>query len=318
MKKRWIFLLALLLFCGGCVLLPSGKPPVKIKKIHRQSIKKQLKPWTRVKKAGKRVHRRTLRKSTRLYLTKTLKQKIPPGVRDVIQMTLARHFMHKKSYKKALKHYVQVKHNPWKEQAMLTEAGILWRLKQYEKATEVLGILVEGDFKTATKKQAYALWESILLKQSAEDPVPQLKMVCQVLKQSIATKKDLEKARKIVFSLKDSELLALLKEDFIQPVADGVFFRAGKILFFREEFYPAWQYFKKALKFASHTTLEARALKYVQAIESRKKVHPFRVGAVLPLSGSSLSVGRRSLKGLEGGFSVVCFKKNRFSAGGGG
>ena len=91
-----------------------------------------------------------------------------------------------------------------------------------------------------------------------------------------------------------------------------MFYRAGKILFYREKFKQSYFLLKKFLRFSTNSLLEEKALKYIQAIESRKKVKRKYIGAILPLSGPSASIGERSLKGLKAGLDFYTNKKTSF------
>ena len=104
--------------------------------------------------------------------------------------------------------------------------------------------------------------------------------------------------------MNDKDLLNIRSESFIEPVKDLVFFRAGKILFFREKFRKSKTYFKKFLRWSRESPLEEKALKYIKAIDSRKKVNRKHIGAILPLSGPSSAIGKKSLKGLKMGLGL--------------
>lgn len=308
-QLRWIghlVCMGILIICViNCALMPiKGYLPrlSKVKKIKSHTIKKQLqlKPYHLVKKARKIVTTRPLNQRMIRGLKNILKKPLPAGVKDVTFMILAQHYLHVKSYKKSLHYYSLVQNSPWKEKAKLEKAKIYYYLNQYIKAEKTLMFITHGSFSLKIVKEAYRLQEMIVLKYYSNQPLKLLRVYSAILKNEVGDRHSYQKkAQHIIFSLRDQDILNLVKEDFIQPVQDWIYFRAGKILFYREKFKQSYRFFKKALKFASNASLEARALKYVQAIESRKKVNTHRIGAILPLSGSSASIGKRTLQGLQ-------------------
>ena len=58
------------------------------------------------------------------------------------------------------------------------------------------------------------------------------------------------------------------------------------------------------MRWSRESALEEKALKYIQAIDSRKKVNRKYIGAILPLSGPSSVIGKKSLKGLKMGLGL--------------
>ena len=310
-KLRWIcrFIYAsIFIICAvNCVLMPTTRYLPRFsqtKKVKSQVVKKQLqlKPYSLVKIAQKAVIHKPLSRQRVHGLKNILKKPIPAGIKDITLMILAQHYLHIKSYKKSLHYYSMVQNNPWKEKAKLNQAKIYYYLNQYIKAEKALMFIINNPVSLKVVQEACRLQEMIVLKHYPNQPFKLLKVYSAILGNEVGDKDAYhKKAQNIIFSLKDQNLLNLVKESFIQPMQDWIYFRAGKILFYREEFKQSYRFFKKALKFASHASLEARALKYVQAIESRKKVNPYRIGAILPLSGPSASIGKRTLQGLQFG-----------------
>ena len=112
--------------------------------------------------------------------------------------------------------------------------------------------------------------------------------------------------------MNENDLLDVKSEDFIEPVKQLVFFRSGKVLFYREKFKRSHFFFKKFLRFSTDSALEEKAIKYIRAIESRKQVNRKHIGAILPLSGPSANIGKRSLKGLKMGLGFYSNENSAF------
>ena len=304
--KKVFYLLFICFLAVSCNTLSFQRihPVLKKPGMSVKVTKKQLqsKPYVFIKKAKKQVRYRALKAKLVQRLNKLLKQSLPKGIKNNIWLILAKHYTYDKSYKKSLYYYSKVDVSPWKEQASLEMAKIYYQLHKYHKAEQLLShILVDSFLSTEKKIEAYQMQEVILLKKSPKlSKMLLLKLYSAALKDGVGdTHIYQQKAQQLIFLLKDSDILDLVKEDFIYPVREWIFFRAGKILFYREKFKKSYSVFKKTLKYASQVDLKIRALKYVQAIESRSKVNVYRIGAILPLSGSSASIGKKSLQGLE-------------------
>ncbi len=174
-------------------------------------------------------------------------------------------------------------------------------------------ILETPNLSASFLKPVYQLKEFILLKQNPPDLVSLLQLFLSAL-EDLPQKKQLyeSKALKVLFRLKEKQVLFITKKDFIEPIKDMVFFRAGKILFFRGQFQKADWFFKQALRFSRQGLLEQTVLKYIHAIASRNSVNFKRLGAVLPLSGASRLIGRRSLQGLQLGLGFYTNQASNF------
>ena len=70
-------------------------------------------------------------------------------------------------------------------------------------------------------------------------------------------------------------------------------------MFYRGHFKKSHSYFKQFLELSSHSLLEDKALKFINAIESRNKVNPRHIGVIVPLSGTSQKIGIKYLNGIR-------------------
>ncbi len=316
---RSIFLFLFILSLPSCTLLSKYTKFSEVNKKERKSIvqQKRKKPGFSsriVSKASKEILSGPLTQKRITQLKKLLKNKEVSPLKDQIKMILGRHFSKKNSFKKSLIYYSNVNQNPWKNKALLEEAKIYYQMHKPKKTSQLISLLLEErDLTKDILMEAYLLKLSLILKKKSFPHKELLEVYCQILNYEKKKKSMYRtKARHIVFSMNESDLLDIKSEDFIEPIKDLVFFRAGKILFYREKFKRSYFFLKKFLRFSTESGLEEKALKYIQAIESRKKVNRKHIGAILPLSGPSKNIGKRSLKGLKMGLGFYTDESNAF------
>ena len=64
-----------------------------------------------------------------------------------------------------------------------------------------------------------------------------MEIYCHILSHENTNNTDnRKKAKDIIFSMDEKDILEIKSESYIEPVKDLVFYRAGKILFYREKF----------------------------------------------------------------------------------
>ena len=301
--KKFSFILFIALF-SSCALI--SRPPTKPRTVKKSKAISKPKPqkvaveYRIVEQAEKRVSSVPLTKGQLRSLKALLKDKKVFFLTDRIKMILGRHFSKKNLPQKALFYYSQIKTSGLRAGALLAEAKIYHKINRPKKALRLIKILLEEeDYSPAQGVEAYVLKLSLLsrLTPTTKDK-DLLEIYCHIL--SLENKSHYKKkAGRLVFDMNEKDLLEIHDEDFTEPVQDLIFYRAGKIFFFRGKFEKSRFFFKKFLRFSTESTLEEKALKYIQAIDSRKKVHRKHIGAVLPLSGPSANIGKRSLKGLQ-------------------
>ena len=159
----------------------------------------------------------------------------------------------------------------------------------------------------------YQLKLDILLKSEEMDQTKLLETYCNILQQTRQKKSVYrKKAFDIIINMKEKELNRVQDTRYIAPIKDLVFYQMGKILFYKEKFNASYSSFKKFLSYSIDSNLEEKALKYLKAIESRKIINKKHIGAILPLSGPSAKIGKRSLKGLQIGLGFYTNKKSPF------
>ena len=265
-------------------------------------------------KAKEEVSSKPLTNKRVKQLKTILKNKKSFISKEKIKIILGHHFFLKKSYKKALLYYSQVKHYPSHKLLILREAKIYYRIGKYKKALKQVNFLLEADdLSPESSAELYLLKLNLTLKKKDPDKKELLEIYCHILNHENTNSTDnRKKVKDIIFGMDEKDILDIKSESYIEPVKDLVFYRAGKVLFYREKFKQSYFLLKKFLRFSTDSSLEEKALKYIQAIESRKKVKRKYIGAILPLSGPSANIGERSLKGLKAGLDLYTNKRSAF------
>ncbi len=259
-----------------------------------------------VKKARSKIKTSGLKRSDLIKFNRRLRSKIPIEIKDLIRTTLAEYYLNKKQYLKALNIYTQIQSSLWKPSAIVEVAKIYYRLDKYSTSLKQLrNLSFENSdiyLSDSLLVQACRLKEVLLAKLDSENFLELLELYSFILSSRLANKMFYrKKASQLIFQLKESFILNLASSDNLKGIQDIIFFRSGQILFYRGQFSRSMSFFKKFLKRSTYGLLEQKALKYIQAIQSRKVVNRMRIGAVLPLTGSSSIVGNRSLQGLQHG-----------------
>lgn len=307
------FFLLFILFLPSCALLfkKTDTPQIKQKKNLTNKTEKKSSEFRIVNKATKEILSGPLTSKRVFQLKKILKRKTLNFSKEPIKTILGKHFYKKSLYKQALYYYSQVKHNPWQKKALIEEAKIYYQLNKLKKALDRIDSLLEEDPPAELIPQIHIIKLSILLRNKVPEQKKLLETYCRILKHKKSSLYR-EKAKLLIFKMNENDLLDIKSEDFIEPVKELIFFRIGKVLFYRENFKRSYLFFKKFLRFSTESTLEEKALKYIRAIESRKKVNRKHIGAVLPLSGPSANIGKRSLKGLKMGLGFYSNQNSSF------
>ena len=202
-----------------------------------------------------------------------------------------------------------------KQKQLFLSAKLNFQSGQLKKAQNTINdLLYKREFlpkEILTK--IYQLQLNILLKASEMEPEKLLEAYCNILQQT-GQKKSVyrKKAFHLIINMKEKELREVEEKKYIAPVKDLIFYQLGKTLFYKEKFNKSYNFLKKFLSSSIDSNLEERALKYLKAIESRKIINKRYIGAILPLSGPSAKIGKRSLKGLQMGLNFYIDEKSSF------
>ena len=117
--------------------------------------------------------------------------------------------------------------------------------------------------------------------------------------------KRLKAGEDLIDSLARQSLLALAAAaDKYPPFKGFLFYRAGQSLWREKNVKLASDYFRRALAGDLRDSLKKEISGYLKILRSLKKVNPYLIGAVLPLSGRRRALGQRVLRGLHLGLNM--------------
>ena len=164
-------------------------------------------------------------------------------------------------------------------------------------------------------KGLYFQW-TIVSTHKPRQPIEKLKILNQVILHEISLekkKKAQARAQKIIQTLKERKLESLIKEKELEALNEQLVFYFAKGLVKEKKFRKALDYFQELLvRSKDNSSLQKISQQYVQALKTRTKVQPRRIGAVLPLSGSYQKIGERCLKGLQLGLGIYDIEPSNF------
>ena len=173
-------------------------------------------------KAKKEVSSKPLTNKRVKQLKKILKNKKSFISKQKIKIILGHHFFLKKSYKKALSYYSQVEHYPSHQLLILREAKIYYRTGKYKKALKQVNFLLKADnLSSELSSELYFLKLNITLKRKNPDKKELLEIYCHILNHENTDGTDnRKKAKDIIFSMDETDILDIKSESYIEPVKD--------------------------------------------------------------------------------------------------
>ena len=133
--------------------------PTKSKKPKRNPFEVQL-----IRTAQKEVASKPLTLKTVKQLQKILKKKENIIFKEKIKTILGHHFFQKKSYKRALFYYSQVKYHPLNKFLLLREAKIYSHMNKNKEALKRVHLLLEEDLSPELSIETYLLKEALILR----------------------------------------------------------------------------------------------------------------------------------------------------------
>ncbi|MGE0527030.1 MAG: penicillin-binding protein activator [Bdellovibrionales bacterium] len=96
---------------------------------------------------------------------------------------------------------------------------------------------------------------------------------------------------------------------FIRPAAA---YRLGLFLMQRKDFDDARSSFNSAVEWGAGTPVQTLAQNYIAQIDSRRRVDPYTIGAVLPLNGRYSAIAHKTLRGLQLGLGIYGPERSSF------
>ncbi len=192
-------------------------------------------------------------------------------------------------------------------QSKLNSAFIHYKTQQYGLALEKLKEVTEEYPSQQYLKSLYFQWK-ILATYKPDHLIEKLRILNQIILYEPSLEKR-QKAQKqsqnIILKLRTNEVDSLIKENHLIALNQWLIFASAKNLMKEKKFRKALDYFQKLLiQTKDNSPLEKAAHQYIQALTTRTRVRPQRIGAILPLTGSYQRIGERCLNGLQLGLGL--------------
>jgi branched-chain amino acid transport system substrate-binding protein len=104
--------------------------------------------------------------------------------------------------------------------------------------------------------------------------------------------------------LKENELQAVASQSSYGFVRGHALYKVGLMYFEQRDYSRAESYFSDVINLMPDTDFAQSARNYIDQIAARRRVSPFTIGAVLPLSGRHANIAQKTLRGLQMGLGI--------------
>jgi branched-chain amino acid transport system substrate-binding protein len=306
--KRYLWLVLFSLLLNSCSTKPVKTPPVAAP----VDAKKELSQIQMDVAVGNEK-----RAITRL---RTLIAKHPQSdVADDGTMQLAKIYYSKNMYDPAYQAYISLVNgtvlSPNEAQALLGASRCLYKLGRLDEALSLStrGLKIQGlseglrlDFHKHQFTLMTALNDRIdalrpLAYIYANDPKPDLRSNAMGHATDIVNR-----------HLNQNELEKVVGNGDFAFIHAPACYRLALFRLQGKDFDGARSMFEQAAQAGHGTPIERQAQTYLAQIDSRRKVDPYAVGAVLPLTGKYASVAQKTLKGLQLGLGIYGGERTPF------
>jgi branched-chain amino acid transport system substrate-binding protein len=216
-----------------------------------------------------------------------------------------------KEYDESYKAFISVLNSeyfsPREVEAAIGAANSLEKLARYDESLELTARALKSENQSSAK-----LIELYTLRYKLQTQLGDRLDACRslvFLVNNISDKNTQDKARIraiefIESKLHDNELEIIAKNtefDFLRPLAMS---RVAMTYFEQRNYDLSETYFRGVLSLAPNTDIATSAESHLRQIEARRRVEPYTVGAVLPLTGPYALRAQESLRGLEMGLGI--------------
>lgn len=116
----------------------------------------------------------------------------------------------------------------------------------------------------------------------------------------------------VTYYLKEPDLEKVVGDSDFGFVRAHAAFRLGQIKLRNKDFGGARSEFARAVDWGKGLPWQSQAESYIAQIDSRRKVDPYTIGAVLPLTGKSATIGYKALRGLQLGLGIYGPERSGF------
>lgn len=198
--------------------------------------------------------------------------------------------------------------SPREVDASIGAAKALQKLGRYDEALSLTQRALKAKpLSQATMIEIHSLRHSIL--QQTGDRLDSLKALIYLAEN--VTDKDLRERYRlraldhVESQLRENELETVARDSdygFVRPYA---LLRVARSYFEQKDYSRAESYYSKVVSLAPGSDYANEAAQAIQQIEARRRVDPYTVGAVLPLSGRQSAVAYKTLRGLQLGLGIT-------------
>ncbi len=106
-------------------------------------------------------------------------------------------------------------------------------------------------------------------------------------------------------SLREEELKTVADNSNFSFVRSPALYRVATTYFEQRDYTRAEDYFRKIIDSSPDTDLAHNAKNFIEQIEARRRVSPFTIGVVLPISGKHAAIAQKTLRGLQMGLGIT-------------
>lgn len=250
---------------------------------------------------------------------KTLIVKNPKSdVADDATMQLAKLYYKQSEFENAYREYMSLVNSdvlsPNEGEALLGASRSLAKLGRLDEALSLSarGLKIPGlsePLKLEFQRHRYTLLSGL------GDRLDALKTLAYIFENE--TKPDIKanaqaRANEMVNLLNQNDLEKVVDDPafgFIRPQAA---FRLAQLKLQAKDFDGARSAFARAADWGKGTPVQTQSESYILQIDSRRKVDPYTIGAVLPLTGKYSPIAQKTLKGLQLGLGIYGADRSNF------
>ena len=197
--------------------------------------------------------------------------------------------------------------SPRQVEAALGASQSLYKLGRYDEALTLTHKALKAE-KTSDKTllEIHTLRYNIQLQLG--DRLEALKSLVFLSKnsaeESVRSRFRIKALEYIESGLKEDELKTVANTAEFDYIRAPALYRVGTTYFEQRDYSRAENSFQSLIRNFPNTDLSRNAAQYVAQIEARRRVEPFTVGAVLPLTGKHAVIAQKTLRGLQMGLGI--------------
>lgn len=297
-NRAFIFVLNIFLFLTSCAIV-SKKEPLPSTNQTQVEFKKAESEYS----AGQN-------KSALARLKKITAQSGQTDMADDAHLLLGAIYYKQNDFNESYKAYLAILNSefstPREAEALFGAARALYKLGRYDESLSLTKKINETSLATDLRIEIGVLRYN--LQTHLGDRLDALKTLVYLT--SITPEAD-KKERYRIKALEYVE--SILKDEELQTVASNASFgfvrghalyRVGVVYFEQRDYSRAESYFNDVLSIMPDTDFAQNAKNYLDQITARRRVSPYTIGAVLPLSGKHATIAQKTLRGLQMGLGI--------------